>query len=408
MYILLFAFPGRESISKLYKIPEKRLVNALSFPGFGEIVLKKGGGCGILTMRKLESFPKSDGSVIFSGKGGSAVTIKDLAAKTGYAVGTVSRVLNNHPNVSDKARSAILAAVEESGFQLNLNAKQLKQSHSNSILVILKGSGNILFAEMLENIQTALHDTRYPLHVEYMHGGDNEVRRARQLIREKKALGVIFLGGNLENFREEFQELGVPGVVVTNDASGWGLSNLSSVYIDDRKAAAQAVETLISLGHKKIAVIGGHRRYSDICRIRWEGVLDALQVHGLSIDPEEDYATVYFSPEGGCLGTAELLRRSREFTAIFTMSDLMAIGALRALTDQGLRVPGDVSVIGFDGLPVGEYLVPRLSTVDQPTAAMARRALELLLDTVENGAEPRHEAVPYTLLYRESTGPVKG
>ena len=130
-----------------------------------------------------------------------------------------------------------------------------------------------------------------------------------------------------------------------------------------------------------------------------------MGAHGLTIDPEADYATVYFSPKGGCLGTTELLRRGREFTAIFAMSDLMSIGAFRALKDQGLDVPGDVSVIGFDGLPVGEYLVPRLSTVDQPTVAMARRALELLLDTIENGAEAKHEAVPFTLLYRESTGP---
>ena len=194
------------------------------------------------------------------------MTIKDLAAKTGYAVGTVSRVLNNHPNVSEKARTAILAAVEESGFQLNANARQLKQAHGTSILVILKGSGNILFAEMLENIQTALQGTRYPLHVEYIHGADNEVRRARTLIREKKCLGVIFLGGNLDNFREEFQELGVPGVLITNRAEELQLPTLSSVYIDDQKAASCAAESLISLGHKKIAVIGGHRHYSDACQ----------------------------------------------------------------------------------------------------------------------------------------------
>ena len=282
------------------------------------------------------------------------MTIKDLAAKTGYAVGTVSRVLNDHPNVSEKARTAILAAVAESGFQLNTNAKQLKQTHANSILVILKGSGNILFAEMLEVIQTALHGPQYPLHVEYMHGADNEVRRARVLIREKKALGVIFLGGNRENFREDFESLGVPGVVITNSAEDLHFSNLSSVCIDDRRAAARAVETLISLGHKKIAVIGGQRQYSDICAMRWQGVLDALGAHGLTIEPEQDYATVYFSPEGGCTGATELLRRGREFTAIFAMSDLMAIGAFRALKDRGLEVPGDVSVIGFDGLPVGE------------------------------------------------------
>lgn len=332
------------------------------------------------------------------------MTIKDLAAKTGYAVGTVSRVLNNHPNVSEKARTAILAAVAESGFQLNQNAKQLKQSHATSILVILKGSGNILFAEMLEVIQTALHGTRYPLHVDYLHGADNEVRRARQLIREKNALGVIFLGGNLENFRTEFAELGVPAVLVTNSAESLGFGNLSSVYIDDRAAARQAVESLISLGHRHIAVIGGHRLYSDICRMRWEGVLDAMDESGLSIDPELDYSTVYFSPDGGYQGTTELLQRGRPFTALFTMSDLMAIGAYRALKDHKLEVPGDVSVIGFDGLPVDDYLIPRLTTVDQPTEAMAKRGLELLLDAIENGSEARHEAVPFTLLYRESTG----
>ena len=336
------------------------------------------------------------------------MTIKDLAAKTGYAVGTVSRVLNNHPNVSEKARTAILAAVEESGFQLNANARQLKQAHGTSILVILKGSGNILFAQMLESIQTALQGTRYPLHVEYIHGADNEVRRARTLIREKKCLGVIFLGGNLDNFREEFQELGVPGVLITNNAEELQLPNLSSVYIDDRKAADCAIEMLISQGHKKIAVIGGHRTHSDACRKRWEGVLDALERHGLSIDQELDYATVYFSPGGGYSGTTELLGRGREFTALFTMSDLMSIGAYRALKDAGLEVPGDVSVIGFDGLPVDEFLIPRLTAVDQPGPDMARRGLELLLDAIENGADAKHEAVPFTIVHRESTGPAKG
>lgn len=335
------------------------------------------------------------------------MTIKDLAAKTGYAVGTVSRVLNNHPNVSEKARAVILAAVEESGFQLNVNAKQLKQTHATSILVIVKGTGNALFAQMIEDIQNLLSGTRYPLHIDYMHGGDNEVRRAAVLVREKKALGVIFLGGNVHNFRTDFEALGVPGVLVTNNAAELGLDRLSSVYIDDRKAAAQAVEALISLGHRKIAVIGGHRSYSDTSRKRWEGALDALNSRGLTIDPGADYATVYFSAEGGCNGVTELMSRGREFTAIFAMSDLMAIGAVRALRDHGLRVPEDVSIVGFDGLPLGEYLIPRLTTVDQPGAAMARRSVELLLDAIENGTQAKHEAVPFTLLYRESTGPVK-
>ena len=154
-------------------------------------------------------------------------------------------------------------------------------------------------------------------------------------------------------------------------------------------------------------MVGGHRLYSDASRKRWEGVLDAMGENGLPIDPEQDYATAYFSPEGGYQGIVELLQRRREFTAVFTMSDLMAIGAIRALKDAGLEVPGDVSVMGFDGLPVSEFLVPRLSTVDQPGVAMAKRSLELLLDTVENKAPARHEAVPFTILFQESTGKVK-
>ena len=335
------------------------------------------------------------------------MTIKDLAAKTGYAVGTVSRVLNNHPNVSEKARAAILAAVEESGFQLNVNAKQLKQTHATSIMVIVKGTGNVVFFQMVEQIQNLLSGTRYPLHVEYMHGADNEVRRAAALAREKKALGVIFLGGNLENFRADFAALGLPGVLVTNDGSSLEFPNLSSVFIDDRRAACQAVQNLIALGHKKICVVGGHRYYSDTSLKRWEGALDALGEHGLTIDPEADYATSYFSPEGGSTGAEELLSRKREFTAIFAMSDLMAMGVIRTLRDHGLRVPEDVSVVGFDGIPLGEFFLPRLSSVEQPAVDMARRSVELLLDTIENDAPARHEAVPFTLLYRESTGKAK-
>ena len=335
------------------------------------------------------------------------MTIKDLAAKTGYAVGTVSRVLNNHPNVSEKARAAILAAVEESGFQLNVNAKQLKQSHATSILVIVKCTGNVVFFQMVEQIQNLLSATPYPLHVEYMHGADNEVRRAATRAREKKALGLIFLGGNLENFRTDFAALGLPGVLVTNDAGSLGFDNLSSVYVDDRGAARQAVQTLIALGHQKIVVVGGHRRYSDASLKRWEGALDAMNASGLPIDPEADYATAYFNPEGGCTAAEELLSRGRAFTAVFAMSDLMAMGVIRTLRDHGLRVPEDVSVMGFDGIPLGDFIVPRLSSVEQPAVNMARRSVELLLDTIENNAPARHEAVPFTLLYRESTGKAK-
>lgn len=336
------------------------------------------------------------------------MTIKDLAAKTGYAVGTVSRVLNNHPNVSEKARTAILQAVEESGFQLNVNAKQLKQSHATSILVVVKGTGNELFGEMVESIQAQIAQTRYPLYVDYMDEEENEVLRALQLCREKKPLGILFLGGSSHNFREHFDKIDIPCVLVTMNASALGYPNLSSVYTDDSQAARQAAERLIDLGHRHFAVIGGPRELSDISRLRYEGCSASFREHGIAFDEERDYRTVRFDFQGGYLGAKQLLADGRHFTALLAASDVMAIGAIRALHDAGLRVPEDVSVMGYDGLPLGEYLVPKLSTVSQSGAEMARRAVELLLEGVEQKGEPKHEKIPFILNMRESTRRLSG
>ena len=331
------------------------------------------------------------------------MTIKDLAAKTGYAVGTVSRVLNNHPNVSEKARAAILQAVEESGFQLNVNAKQLKQSHATSILLLVKGTGNELFSEMVETIQNQLSQTRYPLYVDYMDEESDEVLRAIQLCREKKPLGILFLGGSGHHFRENFDKIDIPCVLVTMDASGLGFDNLSSVCTDDAQAARQAVDQLIAMGHRSFALIGGPRELSDISRLRYEGFLASIRTHGIAFDEALDYKTVRFNFQGGYQGTEELLHSGRKFTALLAASDVMAVGAIRALHDAGLRVPEDVSVMGYDGLPLGEFLVPRLSTISQSGSRMASRAVELLLETVEEKGTARHETVPFILNMKEST-----
>ena len=330
------------------------------------------------------------------------MTIKDLAAKTGYAVATVSRVLNNHPNVSDKARKTILEAVKESGFQLNENAKQLKQQHATSILVIVKGTANELFGELVEAIQSLVAPTQYPLIVDYLDEEANEVRRALQLCREKKPRGILFLGGITRHFQEDFDKIDVSCVVVTNDMSRLAFPNLSSVAIDDRAACRCVTESLIAGGHRKIAMVGGERVISDTGRERYEGCVDALREYGIPFDPEKDYKAVRFSCKGGYQGTMELLQQGREFTALVAASDVMAIGAIRALRDSGLRVPEDVSVVGFDGLKLGEYLVPRLSSVTQPVQMMAERCVRILIDSIEDGAPSVHETVPFELLRRES------
>ncbi len=330
------------------------------------------------------------------------MTIKDLAARTGYAVGTVSRALNDHPNVSEKARRAILEAARESGFQLNANAKLLKQQRFMTILVVVKGRRNELFGDLLEVIQNLITKTPYQLVVDYMDEELNEVRQAVQLIREKKPLGVLFLGGNEQHFRQDFSGIDIPCVLVTGNASALDFPNLSSVSTDDREAARGAAEALIALGHRRIAVIGGSRLHSDTSRLRLEGCMEALERHGLPFDLERDYEESRYSYQDGYRAIHSLMERSRDFTAIFAIADVVAIGAIRALWEKGLRVPEDVAVMGLDGLPMGDFMVPQLATVSQSVQQIACRSVEILLSGIEEGETACHEIIPFSVQYRES------
>ena len=335
------------------------------------------------------------------------MTIKDLAAATGYAVGTVSRAINNQPNVSPQARAAILAAAEKSGFQVNANARLLKQHQSNTIQVVVKGNGNELFGRLVEHIQSAMAETAYQLTVDYVDEDGNEVARAVQLCRERKPQGILFLGGNNRNFLQDFGGIDVPCVLITGDAAGLPFKNLSSVTTDDSLAAQTAIDTLIDLGHSRIAIIGGDRTVSDTSQLRYAGCMRAFQNHGIVFDPERDYQGVRFSWRDGYHAVNTLLQKECRFTALFAMADVMAIGAIRALWEHGLRVPEDVSVVGVDGLSLGSFLVPQLATVCQNVQALAERSVELLLRAIEEGAGGIHETVPFCVERRESVRDIR-
>ena len=331
------------------------------------------------------------------------MTIKDLANQTGYSVGTISRVLNNQPNVSEKARKAILEAAHACGFQLNTNAQQLKQQRSNNILVLVKGSSNQLFGSLVEAIQRRVAGTSYHLVVDYMDEDHNEVLRAVQLCREKKPLGLLFLGGNKRNFLADFARVDVPCVLITSDGSQLPFSNLCSVCCDEDLAVKQTIDQLIRMGHRKIGIIGGYRDRSDTSRRRFEGCLSAFREHHIDFDTQLDYASSRFSYTDGYRAAKELASRGRAYSAIFCMADVMAMGAIRALADNGLRVPEDVSVVGFDGLPIGEFIIPRLSTVSQSVEALAQRSVELLQSNIEGKTLCVHETIPAQIQWKEST-----
>ena len=329
------------------------------------------------------------------------MTIKDLARESGYSLGTVSRVLNGHPNVSEKARRAVMAVVEARGFEINTNARNLKQNHGNSVLIVVKGRDNELFSGIVARYQELFSRTGHPLVIEYIDELGNEVHRAAALCREKKPQGVLFLGGNQENFRREFAKIQVPAVLVTGSAGELGVENLSSVTADDHKGAAAAAEYLLQCGHRDILVLGGDRQRSDISRDRCDGFRDACTRAGLPF-AEDCYRTCRFSYRSGYESMKQALEDGVQCTAVFAMADVIAIGAIRAIREHGLRVPEDISVIGYDGLEICDYLQPRLTTVAQPLEAMARSSVSILLEQIENDAGARHEEADFALQIRDS------
>jgi len=331
------------------------------------------------------------------------MTVKDIARESGYAIGTVSRVLNNQSGVSEEARKKVMEVVEKYHFRPNSNAKHLKQQYNSGVAIIVKGAKNMLFATLVETLQRLIEEKGYACLIYYISEDEHEVEQALQVCRDSHPLGILFLGSNLENFKEGFQQVHIPCVMVTNSAKGLEFDNLSSVSIDDKKAAYTAVEHLISLGHTKIGILGGEMQYSNPARARYEGCLNAFRDYHVAFDAEKQFESSYFTMEGGYQAMKSLLRKNPEITSVFAMSDVTALGAIRAIRDCGMSVPEDISVVGFDGIEIGQYMVPKLTTISQPGNEIAQKGVEILLKCICKNEKAVIKQIAYTLRVGEST-----
>ena len=332
-----------------------------------------------------------------------AITIKDIAKESGYAVGTVSRVLNNRPDVSETARAKIMEVVEKHNFKLNNNAKHLKQQTVKGIALIIKGSHNMLFAHIVEQMQGMLTEKGLDCLVYYINEKENEVETAIRLCAERRPAGIMFLGSNLQYFRDRFGAITVPCVLVTSSAQSLNFPNLSSVCINDTDAAKTVIRRLIENGHTKIGILGGYLEQSRVTTSRYNGCMESFDAHNIPFNKEKQYMASFFNMADSYSSMQLLLQKMPDITAVFAMSDVMAIGAIRAIKDSGKKVPDDISVVGFDGLELAEYLYPKLTTIRQNRERIAQRSVEILLDCIDNGSKAVHETVPFSIIVGEST-----
>ena len=335
------------------------------------------------------------------------VTIKDIARESGYSISTVSRVLNHRSDVSPDAKKKIEETVRKFNFVPNNNAKHLKQNNSKAIGVLVKGTSNMLFASIVEEIQRMIEKTEYTLVVSYIDEDADEVEQAVLLCRERKPLGLLFLGGNPEHFEQGFEKVDVPCVLVTNRANTTKFENLSSVATDDIAGARCAVDALFEAGHKKIGILGGNLEKSHTSRQRFNGCKKSFEAHSQEMNADLCYEKSRFSFDSAYRGMGRLIEKYPDMTAVFAMSDVTAIGAIRALRDRGYRVPEDISVIGFDGIALADYYNPKLTTIKQQYQILATRSVEILFGQIELKMDPVHELVPFELVNGESIREIK-
>jgi LacI family transcriptional regulator, galactose operon repressor len=327
------------------------------------------------------------------------VTLKAVASYVNLSPGTVSAVLNNAPaarNIPQRTRNRIFAAARELKYQPNFFARSLRKKRTYTIGVIAHDVGEGYSGLVLAGIEGYVRQRDY-FFVTGIHRHDASLfDRYANLLLQHGVEGFITVDLNLQ------RSLPLPTVAVSGHASHEGVTN---VILDQRRAAGLAFRHLISLGHREIAVMRGNPASSD-AEDRWRAICETAHSLGICMPPE---LTVQIeaddsSPQLGYPYTRELLLRKQRFTALFAYNDVAAIGAIRALQEAGLRVPQDVSVMGFDDIPGAAFHTPSLTTVRQPLRRMGEIAAQTLLDRIEGREDyVREVAVEPELVIREST-----
>lgn len=337
-----------------------------------------------------------------------AITIKDIAKICGVGVSTVSRALNNHPDINPETKQRILDIVEEYDFVPNNSARNLKITDSKTIAILVKGMTNPFFMRMISTMEEDIQEKKYSMELRHVDEKTDEVEVALELVKEKKLRGIIFLGGLSTHSTDKLEKLGVPYVLSTismsNEADAEG--DFSSISVDDILESYKITEYLIKKGHKKIAIIAAPKCDTSIGQLRLQGYLKALKDN----DIEPKYDLIWYTREdsdtysmkNGYNVMLEKLSENHDFTAVYAISDTMALGAMRALHEKGMNIPEDVSVVGFDGIDMGKYSVPALTTIHQPFEDMAHKTASILFDVIRKGASHRRITMDAQLIERES------
>lgn len=332
------------------------------------------------------------------------MTIKDIAKACGVSVSTVSRVLNNHPDVSAENRQRVLAVIKQTNFIPNNSARSLVKTTSDGIGVIVRGISNPFYTDIIRAIEERIRDRGYSMVMQQISSDDDEVTFGAMMERDKRLLGIIFLGGRTDYTVDDISVLNVPFVCCTysNRYGTLPPHAYSSVCIADEDEACRAVEELHRAGHCRIAALICRPDDQSVSQLRYQGYRKALENCNLAQDPDLVICAGSYDIQDAYLAVKKKLQEGLDFSALFCISDMMAIGAIRALREIGYSVPEDCSVIAIDGLEITNYTTPRLTTLCQPMAQIGQQSVDILLDLIQGSGKNRQEVLPTALRTGES------
>lgn len=326
------------------------------------------------------------------------VTIYDVARIAGVSMATVSRVVNGNTNVKPSTRKKVLKAIEDLGYRPNAVARGLASKKTTTIGVVLPDISSLFFAELARGIEDIANMYHYDIILSSSdQNRDKEIQLLNNLL-EKQVDGVLFLGGEVtEEHRQLFESTTVPIVLVS---SADPQKKLPSVRIDMERASYDAVQFLINNGHKRIAFLT--TRLRSHFQQRYNGYVQALKANNIPLD---DDLVVEIQPvyEAAIRIATNLLKLSNAPTAFFTFNDEIAIGAIHAVQDQGLCVPDDVEVIGFNNTRFSQMVRPMLTTVVQPIYDIGAVSMRLLTKLINNEETHMEVVLPHRIEIRQST-----
>jgi DNA-binding LacI/PurR family transcriptional regulator len=345
----------------------------------------------------------------FRNEGGESMSsIKDIAQRAGVSVSTVSRALNNYADVSPKTREKIIEICKELNYYPNAVARSLVQKKTYTIGIFFgnmvnSGFDHPFFLDVISAVRELVGNAGYDLLI--FTNKNKERATYMTMCKERSVDGVVLLltgeGKKRTEALVELQDSEIPCIAIDIPLQG---KRCTYVESDNYSGAYRATQYLLQLGHKKIAFIGGDT-ISKTSYDRMRGYQDALMHHKIGVDPS--YIQLgYFSREKAQEAAGDMLRKDSGITAFFAVSDDMAFGIMDAARQMGLRIPEDVSVVGFDDSKAAQYADPPLTTVRQDKFGLGYEAAKLLLQIIENESwVPAPVVLPCELIVRESTAP---